>query len=40
MVAALTGPVPAVVLGGVGTILVALMCARAFPALYRRDTLT
>ena len=39
MLAALTGPVPAVVLGGVGTILVALMCARAFPALYRRDTL-
>jgi MFS family permease len=38
--AALTGPVPAVVLGGVGTILVAIICARTFPQLYRRDTLT
>ena len=37
--AALIGAVPAVVVGGVGTILVALICARAFPALYRRDTL-
>jgi MFS family permease len=37
--AALTGPVPAVVLGGVGTILVAIICARSFPQLYRRDTL-
>jgi hypothetical protein len=37
--AALTGAVPAVVLGGVGTILVALICARAFPQLYRRDAL-
>ncbi len=39
-VAALVGPVPAVVLGGVGTIFVAIICARAFPQLYRRDTLT
>jgi MFS family permease len=38
--AALIGPVPAVVLGGAGTILVAFICARKFPALYRRDTLT
>ena len=39
-VAALIGPVPAVVAGGLGTILVAVICARRFPQLYRRDALT
>lgn len=38
-VAALVGPVNAVVLGGVGTIGVAAICARLFPDLYRRDRL-
>lgn len=38
--AAFVGPVKAVVIGGVGTILVALACTRIFPALYRRDHLT
>ncbi len=37
--AALVGPVPAVVAGGVGTILVAIACARFFPQLYKRDAL-
>ena len=35
--AALLGPVGAVVLGGVGTMLVALAWTRLFPALARRD---
>jgi len=35
--AALLGPVGAVVLGGIGTILVALICFRLFPALARID---
>jgi MFS family permease len=38
--AALIGPVAAVVLGGAGTILVAIVCARAFPQLLHRDTFT
>jgi MFS family permease len=37
--AALFGAVPAVVLGGVGTILVALLWMRLFPALRQADTL-
>ena len=37
--AALVGLVPAVVAGGVGTILVAIACARFFPQLYKRDAL-
>jgi hypothetical protein len=35
--AALLGPVGAVVLGGVGTMLVALTWTRLFPSLARRD---
>ena len=38
--AAFVGPVKAVVIGGVGTILVAILCARKFPELYKRDQLT
>ncbi|MDB5649683.1 MAG: major facilitator superfamily 1, partial [Hyphomicrobiales bacterium] len=37
LLAWLVGPVMAVVLGGVGTIAVAGICARAFPALLKRD---
>jgi hypothetical protein len=37
--AALIGAVPAVVVGGLGTLLVAGLWARWFPALYRRDQL-
>ena len=37
--AALFGAVPAVILGGVGTILVALIWMRLFPALREADTL-
>jgi hypothetical protein len=37
--AALLGPVGAVVIGGVGTVLVALAWVRLFPSLARRDTL-
>jgi hypothetical protein len=37
--AALIGPVGAVVAGGVGTLLVAAMWARLFPDLRRRDRL-
>jgi hypothetical protein len=33
----LVGPVPAVVLGGIGTVLIALMWSRWFPALAARD---
>ena len=33
MTAALLGPVGAVVLGGIGTIIVAVVCFRLFPAL-------
>jgi MFS family permease len=33
----LVGPVPAVVVGGVGTVLIALLWSRWFPALARRD---
>ena len=39
VLAALVGAVPAVVIGGVGTILVALLWARLFPALRDRDRL-
>jgi MFS family permease len=38
--AALFGTVPAVVIGGIGTLLVAAICIRRFPALYQRDALT
>ena len=38
--AALFGTVPAVVLGGVGTLVVAGLWMRWFPALYERDSLT
>lgn len=38
--AALLGPVGSVVLGGVGTILVALLWTRLFPVLAKRDTLS
>ena len=37
--AALFGAVPAVILGGIGTILVALFWMRFFPALRDADTL-
>ena len=37
--AALLGPVGSVVLGGVGTVAVALLWWRLFPALARRDRL-
>jgi len=37
--AALMGPVGAVVLGGVGTLVVVALWARIFPALFRRDRL-
>ena len=37
--AALIGPVGAVVAGGAGTILVAIAIARFFPQLYKRDAL-
>jgi MFS family permease len=37
--AAFVGPVKSVVIGGIGTILVAIICARKFPELYRRDAL-
>ena len=37
--AALVGAMPAVVIGGIGTILVTLLWARWFPELRRRDTL-
>ena len=39
VVAALVGPVAAVVLGGVGTVAVAALWARWFPALRDRDRL-
>ena len=39
-VAALIGPVAAVVVGGIGTVVVAIAWARLFPDLWRRDTLT
>ena len=39
LLAALVGAVPAVVLGGVGTLGIALLWARLFPALRRRDRL-
>ena len=38
--AALLGPVGSVVLGGVGTLAVALLWIRLFPSLARRDSLT
>ncbi|MGZ5146806.1 MAG: MFS transporter [Burkholderiales bacterium] len=38
--AAVFGTVPAVVIGGVGTLLVAALWMRLFPSLYRRDTLS
>ena len=37
--AALFGTVPAVILGGLGAIVIAALWARWFPALYRRDTI-
>lgn len=37
--AALFGTVPAVILGGVGAIVVAALWVRWFPALYQRDTM-
>jgi hypothetical protein len=36
--AALFGPIGAVVLGGIGSIIVAIVCYRVFPALARIDT--
>jgi MFS family permease len=39
LTAALFGVVPAVVIGGVGTIVVAVVWARLFPELYRTDAL-
>ncbi|MDQ0471252.1 MFS family permease [Labrys wisconsinensis] len=39
MTAALFGTVPAVVIGGIGTVLVALAWSRLFPALRRVDTM-
>ena len=38
--AALLGPVGSVVLGGIGTLLVALWWTRLFPSLAQRDRLT
>ena len=38
--AARLGPVGSVVLGGVGTLAVALLWIRLFPSLARRDSLT
>jgi hypothetical protein len=38
--AALFGTVRAVVIGGVGTLIVAGLWVRCFPALYRRDVLS
>jgi len=38
--AALIGAVPAVVVGGVGTLLIVAWWKRLFPALYQRETLT
>lgn len=40
VVAALFGTVPAVVIGGIGTLLVAALWMRLFPSLYQRDTLS
>lgn len=40
VVAALVGAVPSVVIGGVGTLVVAGLWMRWFPALYRRDKMT
>lgn len=39
-VAEFTGPVAAVFLGGIATLLAAALCVRAFPALARRNTFT
>jgi MFS family permease len=39
LAAALLGPVPAVVVGGIGTILVVLIVARAWPEMGRLKTL-
>jgi len=36
----LIGTVPAVVVGGVGTLLIVAWWKRLFPALYQRETLT
>jgi hypothetical protein len=38
--AALFGTVPAVVIGGVGTLIVAALWIRWFPGLYHRDVLS
>ncbi|MGZ8231410.1 MAG: MFS transporter [Burkholderiales bacterium] len=40
VMAALLGTVPAVVVGGVGTLIIVAGWKRLFPALYHRDTLT
>jgi MFS family permease len=40
VVAALFGTVPAVVIGGIGTLLVAALWMRLFPSLYHRHTLS
>jgi MFS family permease len=40
VVAALVGTVPAVVIGGIGTLLVAALWMRLFPSLYHRHTLS
>jgi MFS family permease len=40
VVAALVGTVPSVVIGGVGTLIVAAVCVKLFPSLYRRDAMT
>jgi hypothetical protein len=40
VVAALVGAVPAVLIGGAGTIVVALLWMALFPALRRYDRLT
>ncbi|HEX2824862.1 MAG TPA: MFS transporter [Burkholderiales bacterium] len=40
VVAALVGTVPSVVIGGVGTLIVAAVWMKLFPALYQRDQMT
>jgi len=40
LTAAWFGAVPAVLIGGVGTLLIVLLWVRIFPALYRVDRLT
>jgi predicted MFS family arabinose efflux permease len=38
VMAALIGAVPAVLVGGIGTLLTVLLCIRLFPALYRIES--